>query len=202
MSKRSNKYTRYSLVLIFFVLQLSSFQTIANDEDIWNDVKAGNSFVILRHALAPGTGDPENFDLTQCKTQRNLSAEGTQQAKRIGETLKAHGIDDAAVYSSQWCRCIDTANAMNIKRPEPLPLLNSFYENRERGPAQTQELLQWLKTLDTQKPVILVTHQVVISALTGVFPASGEAVVFTLNEDTNRTDGEVRVDVVHRMLVR
>ena len=91
---------------------------------------------------------------------------------------------------------------MNIKRPEPLPLLNSFYENRERGPAQTQELLQWLKTLDTHKPVILVTHQVVISALTGVFPASGEAVVFTLNEDTNRTDGEVRVDVVHRMLVR
>ena len=202
MGSRSNKYTQYYLALIFSVFQLLSFQTIANDENIWNDVKAGNSFVILRHALAPGTGDPENFDLTQCNTQRNLSAEGTQQAKRIGETLKSHGIDDAAVYSSQWCRCIDTANAMNIKRPEPLPLLNSFYENRERGPAQTQELLQWLKTLDTQKPVILVTHQVVISALTGVFPASGEAVVFTLNEDTNRTDGEVRVDVVHRMLVR
>jgi len=90
---------------------------------------------------------------------------------------------------------------MNLQQPKDLPLLNSFYENREKGPAQTKALLQWLKNLNTEQPVILVTHQVVITALTGVFPASGEAVVFKLKENVASTDVKANVDVIHRMLV-
>lgn len=201
MKQRKKANIRFFPAIILLIFQICSLQVSADNTDVWNDVKSGKSFIIMRHALAPGNGDPENFDLTQCKTQRNLSTEGIQQAQRIGETFRDHGITDAEVYSSQWCRCIDTATAMNLQQPKDLPLLNSFYENREKGPAQTKALLQWLKNLNTEQPVILVTHQVVITALTGVFPASGEAVVFKLKENVASTDVKANVDVIHRMLV-
>ena len=201
MNQREKASPRFFPVLILLIFQICSLAVSADNNDIWNDVKSGNSFIIMRHTLAPGNGDPENFDLGQCDTHRNLSTEGIQQAQRIGETLTGHGLTNAEVYSSQWCRCIDTATAMNIQQPKDLPLLNSFYENREKGPAQTKALLQWLKKLNTEQPVILVTHQVVITALTGVYPASGEAVVFKLKENSASTDVKANVDVIHRMLV-
>ncbi len=153
----------------------------ADTDSMWQDVIDGKSLIIMRHAIAPGTGDPGNFELGDCATQRNLSTEGKQQAGAIGEKFKQAGISEAQVYTSQWCRCIDTAVEMNIGNIREQPLLNSFFGRRELEEEQMQNLRAWLQTLDSDGATILVTHQVVITSLAGVYPASGEAVVFRLD---------------------
>ena len=142
----------------------------------------GGYVVMLRHALAPGVGDPENFRLGDCATQRNLSEEGRAQARRLGERLRAQGIDGAAVYSSQWCRCIETAELLDVGPVRQLPALNSFFGR----PADREPNLEALRTFlaelpEDGPPVILVTHQVTISAMAGHGAVSGEAVVLQAN---------------------
>ncbi|MDX2099408.1 MAG: histidine phosphatase family protein [Leptolyngbyaceae cyanobacterium bins.59] len=147
--------------------------------DLWLQLQQGKGFVVLfRHALAPGTGDPPEFRLNDCSTQRNLSAEGRQQAIRIGEAFRQRNIPVARVLSSQWCRCLETARLMNVGRVESFPVLNSFFQNRSTERSQTEQLRQFiLKNHDTKGVIILVTHQVNITAISNIVPPSGAAVV-------------------------
>lgn len=133
--------------------------------------------VVMRHALAPGIGDPTNFSPADCGTQRNLSAAGRAQAVRIGAALRRAGLRDARVYSSPWCRCLDTATGLGFGAVTPLPLLGSFFEEPQLGRERTRDLRTWIATAP-DGPLILVTHQVNITALSGIVPASGEAAVF------------------------
>ncbi len=133
--------------------------------------------IILRHARAPGVGDPANFRLGDCSTQRNLSAEGRRQAARIGARLRAAGLAETTVYSSQWCRCLETAREMAVGPVVELPALNSFFRTPELERKHDRELREWIAAADLTRPVVLVTHQVNITALTGVFPAEGEIIV-------------------------
>lgn len=159
----------------------------ADEAAAWQALRDGGVIAVMRHALAPGTGDPPGFRLDDCATQRNLSAEGRDQATALGEALRRQGVDVAAVYSSQWCRCLETARLLDLGEVRPLPALNSFFAAPERRAPQMATLRQWLDAelvasgkegpdLDGGA-VVLVTHQVVVSALTGVYPASGETVV-------------------------
>lgn len=129
----------------------------------------------MRHALAPGTSDPAGFDVTDCSTQRNLDDRGRAQAQAIGKALKAQGITFDVIYTSQWCRCRDTATLLNMGVPEEAPALNSFFEDRSTRETQTQAARALIRT--AEGPVMLVTHQVNISALTGQFTSSGEILV-------------------------
>ena len=149
----------------------------AEEQAAWNGLRSGGHVALIRHALAPGTGDPAVFALGDCSTQRNLSDEGRAQAARIGARLRAEGIETARIYSSQWCRCLETAELLGLGPVEALPVLNSFYERRENQERQTRTLESWLAEQNLERPVVLVTHQVNITALTGVFPTSGEMVV-------------------------
>jgi phosphohistidine phosphatase SixA len=153
----------------------------------------GGYVVMLRHALAPGVGDPANFRLDDCATQRNLSEDGRAQARRLGERLRAQGIDQAEVYSSQWCRCLETAELLDLGPVAELPALNSFFSRRaDREPA-LEALRAFLARLpEDGPPVILVTHQVTISAIAGRGTASGEAVVL-------KADGTGQPPVVGRI---
>lgn len=146
-------------------------------EELWSALREGRAFAMMRHALAPGTGDPANFDVDDCATQRNLSVEGREQARRTGDAFRDNGIMMAEVKTSAWCRCQDTASLMNLGTPEVLPALNSFFQNRSARDPQTEALKQWLNEWIGSKPLVLVTHQVNISALTGDFTSSGEIVV-------------------------
>ena len=138
----------------------------------------GGLVIMLRHAPAPGVGDPENFRLGDCTTQRNLSEQGRAQARRLGERLRAHGIDQAEVYSSQWCRCLETAELLMLGPVEQLPALNSFFSRPADRESNLQALRAFLAELpEDGPPVILVTHQVTISAIAGHGTVSGEAVV-------------------------
>ena len=130
--------------------------------------------MLLRHALAPGVGDPPGFQLEDCSTQRNLSEEGRAQAQKIGERLRAAGIDEARVHSSRWCRCLETAERLALGPVIPDPVLDSFFQQPADGPARTAALRERLQTLTPGLPVVLVTHQVNVSALTGQFARSGQ----------------------------
>jgi broad specificity phosphatase PhoE len=143
----------------------------------WDALHKGEVVLMMRHALAPGGGDPPGFRLDDCATQRNLSAEGRTQARRIGEALRNSGITVDAVYSSQWCRCVETAELLGLGPVIQQPALNSFFSDPERRAPQMAELKRWLVDLRPQGVKVFVTHQVVITALTGIFPQSGEGVV-------------------------
>lgn len=144
---------------------------------------SGKHFAIMRHALAPGFSDPANFELRNCSTQRNLSPEGFNQAARISEHFKEKGITEARVYTSQWCRCIDTAKTLGIGMPEELPIINSFFKTPSQRDIQTESLKQWILEQDLSKPLVLVAHQVNMTALTGAYPASGE--IFIIERTTS-----------------
>ena len=148
---------------------------------------------IMRHAIAPGTGDPDNFSVGDCLTQRVLSAEGKQQAEQIGDFLRSNGVQSMQVYSSQWCRCLDTAQLLDFGEVTELPMINSFFNRWENKESQTRETLNWLKNLSANTPVMLVTHQVNITALTGVYPASGEVVVVKIDNGELQVVGSINL---------
>jgi len=147
------------------------------EEQLWDALRSKNHFALIRHALAPGTGDPQEFTLGRCETQRNLSPEGREQAKRIGDLFRVHGIEEAGVFSSEWCRCHDTAELLDLGPVNSLSALNSFFQDFEQRDTRTELLKLWLSRQAMNKPLVLVTHQVNITALTGVFPSSGEIVI-------------------------
>lgn len=142
-------------------------------------LRRGEVVGLFRHALAPGTGDPDNFRLGDCSTQRNLSDAGRAQSRTIGVNLRQLGLNKAAVYSSQWCRCLETARLLELGPVQELPVLNSFFSDRSQASDQTRQLDAWLTARSDPGPLLLVTHQVNITALTGVVPASGELVLIT-----------------------
>ncbi len=151
----------------------------------WSKLQRGESgyVVMIRHALAPGTGDPSNFRLDDCSTQRNLSAEGRAQAVRMGEAFRRRQIRVAKILSSQWCRCLETAKLMNLGPVEPFEALNSFFSQPRAEAKQTEQVRQLIvDNRDTQGVVILITHQVNITAITDVVPRSGEALVLRANQ--------------------
>lgn len=142
--------------------------------------------LMLRHARAPGTGDPPAFRIGDCTTQRNLDAAGRAQARRLGERLARAGIARAIVHSSQWCRCLETARLLDIGPVAELPALNSFHGRPADRGARLAALRDFLARLPVDGPtVVLVTHQVTISAFTGRGAASGGGTVFALNGSGN-----------------
>ena len=144
------------------------------DSDVWRLLRAGGLAVLLRHAQTdPGLGDPPGFRPHQCATQRNLSAAGRAQARRIGEAFREQRIAVAAVRSSAWCRCIDTAR-LAFGRVEPWPALDSFFAGQGDAAAQSRAVRRGLTGLRPPANWVLVTHQVNITALTGETPAMGE----------------------------
>lgn len=167
-----------ALLIPMLLLLLASRPGFAQDaEAAWAALRQGGHVALVRHALAPGTGDPATFRLDDCATQRNLSPAGRAQAKAIGANLRWHGVGVDGVYSSQWCRCLETARLMGLGEVIALPALNSFFTEPEREPRQMGELRAWLAEQPRAGAIVLVTHQVVITALTGIVPASGEIVV-------------------------
>jgi phosphohistidine phosphatase SixA len=134
--------------------------------------------VALRHALAPGIGDPPGFLLKDCTTQRNLDSRGRAEARGIGDTLRHAGLGRAPVYSSRWCRCLETAELLALGPVIPLPALDSFFREPALRGTRTAALRAFLAVEGALgPPTVLVTHQVNISALTGRGTRSGEGVV-------------------------
>lgn len=150
---------------------------LADEAALWAGLRSGSDIALMRHAEAPGTGDPAGFRLDDCATQRNLSDQGRRQAKEASAQFRSEGIASATVYSSQWCRCLDTASGLSLGPVAPQPALNSFFNDAKRDREQTEALRQLIRQRPPGRPIVMVTHQVNITALTGVFPQSGEIIV-------------------------
>lgn len=178
----------------FILLGLSSHWSVAQGAEVLRLLNEPGTHAIMRHALAPGTGDPDNFRLRDCATQRNLDQAGRAQAMAIGSAFRAAGVEFDRVFSSQWCRCLETAKILGLGDVEELPALNSFFEDRSTAESQTRSALRFLHGLGENENVLLVTHQVNITALTGQFPSSGEVLLI-------RTDDAGMLNVVGRYLV-
>ncbi|MET0963104.1 MAG: histidine phosphatase family protein [Noviherbaspirillum sp.] len=149
----------------------------ADDAALWAGLLSGEHVALMRHAQAPGVGDPAGFRLGDCATQRNLSAQGRRQARETGALFRSKGIARATVYSSQWCRCLDTASEMGLGAVTPQPALNSFFENGEQEPEQSEQARRLIRQRPAGAPLIMVSHQVNITALSRIYPQSGEIVV-------------------------
>jgi 8-oxo-(d)GTP phosphatase len=177
-------------VLLLALCMILAIPATAQQADPLAALQQGAAVALVRHATAPGTGDPANSRLGDCTTQRNLSEDGRREARALGKRLRDAGIDEARVYSSQWCRCLETAGLLGLGEVVPLPILNSFFSDRSRGPGQTEALRRMIAEEGDGPPRIFVTHQVNISALTEVFPRSGEIVVVSV-EDPGRVVGRL-----------
>jgi len=177
--------------LIACLLILTPISLLADD---WEALRQPGAIALMRHALAPGTGDPASFRLEDCATQRNLSAQGRAQAQRIGAALREQGIAFDHIWSSGWCRARETAELMEMGPVEVTPALHSFFAGRGNRQAQTQTTMEALSAVAAGARVLLVTHQVNITALTGVFPASGEIIVLQVAPDGNlKVTGRVNI---------
>lgn len=132
---------------------------------------------LMRHARAPGTGDPTGMRLDDCSTQRTLSDEGRDQARALGRRIRAIGLERPRIHTSAWCRCRETAELLGLGPVEHLPPLDSFFGNRQASADQTLALRAVLDDGRDGPPRILVSHQVNITALVGSFPADSELAV-------------------------
>ena len=165
------------LFLIIFISLSSSVKADFN-EKLFKQLNDGGKLIFIRHAYAPGSGDPNNFNLNDCSSQRNLSNEGKIQAKNIGKFFKKNKIMVDKVLSSEWCRCKETADlAFEIFETENF--LNSFYSSKfeKNKKQQMLDLKKYVKKYKGKKNLVLVTHFVVISEALNYAPSSGEIVI-------------------------
>jgi phosphohistidine phosphatase SixA len=138
----------------------------------------------MRHADAPGYGDPRGYQLTQCSTQRNLGEAGKRQAQLTGEWLAKQGITKAQVYSSPWCRCVDTATLLNQGTVKEEVALGSFFDDMSQANKQTEDLAKLIQAERIpypKAPIIMVTHHVNIQSFTGKVLNSGDMILVKVN---------------------
>ena len=147
-----------------------------DDTLAWSALRDG-AIVLLRHANAPGVGDPPAFRLGDCSTQRNLDEVGRSQARRIGAAFVQEKVGVGKVMASQWCRTLETADLAFPGKVAAQAAFNSFFQNNTRAVQQTETARALLQDWSGPGALVVVTHQVNISALTGIVPASGEGVV-------------------------
>ena len=171
-----------SIILAAAILPTGLGSALSGQNELVDRMKAGGHILMIRHAMAPGNGDPSNFRIGDCKTQRNLDDSGRAQARKIGTWLRTRGIESARVYSSQWCRCLETADLIGLGPVHALRALNSFYERiQDREPT-----LRALNDFISRQPtdghlIIFVTHFVTVGAMTGKSVSSGEGILLALH---------------------
>ena len=165
---------------IIFLAFLFSLLISSPVNAYWEPAKEGDKIILIRHSKAPGFGDPPGFKIKDCKTQRNLSKEGVDQSKKIGKLFKKNNIKIDQVLSSQWCRCKDTAKYA-FKNYKEFSALNSTFQSPydKNAKKQIKELKEYIQKWNGNgSNLVLVTHYVIITAITDVVPRSG-AVSYT-----------------------
>ena len=171
-------------IKILFIIFISLTTTIKaeSNKNLIDELKNGGKIIFIRHALAPGGGDPENFDILNCNTQRNLNEVGREQAKQIGNFFSKEKIPIKEVISSEWCRCKETA-AIAFSGYKTEKFLNSFFSEKfkKNKNLQIKNLRSYVDRWDKKKNLIFVTHYVVILEILDYAPSSGEIVISDMN---------------------
>ena len=173
------KFIKFLLILF---ISISSPIKADSNQSLINELKNGGKLIFIRHAYAPGGGDPNNFDINDCNTQRNLSNSGRKQAKNIGIFFIDNNIKIENVYSSEWCRCKETA-LIAFNKFENKNFLNSFFSSKfaKNKDLQIQNLRKFIKDFNGDENLIFVTHYIVISELLNYSSSTGEIVISDKN---------------------
>ena len=167
---------RFLIVVLIFVY---SAKPVLSELDFTSEINHIDANVVfLRHSIAPGFGDPKNFSIDDCSTQRNLSINGILQARSIGQFFIENNIEFSEILSSEWCRCKDTINEMNIGDWKTFSGLSSFFQNFSKKEIVLPLLYDKLNNVKNNEFILLVTHQIVISEITNVSPPSGGIVIY------------------------
>ena len=148
-------------------------------------LRTGGLVLAMRHALAPGTFDPPQFKLGDCSTQRNLSDEGRAQARRIGQWLASRQLQPAAVRSSPWCRCMETAT-LAFGKADQWAALGSPRGASEGTNAESLQALTQAVEAASRVPGrfdVWVTHQFVLNDVVGVSTSAGEGLLLRAGPD-------------------
>ena len=177
---------RTSLFLIILSLLCTQSKLATAQSELASNLHDGQHILLMRHADAPGYGDPKNYQISQCATQRNLGEFGRKQAKGIGDWLSSQGVDQAKIYSSAWCRCVDTATLLNKGAVKKEASLGSFFDDMSLEKRQTKALEAFVKNelaKQSKTPLILVTHHVNIEAFTGKVVGVGDMVLVKVNKN-------------------
>ena len=171
----------FKTIFITFIFLTSGVKADLN-HNLIKEFEQGGKLIFIRHAYAPGSGDPKNFNLNDCSTQRNLNDSGREQSKNIGNFFSRHDIKINKVYSSEWCRCKETA-FIAFKGFETKKFLNSFYSSQfaKNRKKQIKEFQEFINNWNRKENLIFVTHYVVISELLNYAPSSGEIVISDKN---------------------
>jgi broad specificity phosphatase PhoE len=186
-----------TLRFCLFLLALAQMPLQAapmREEALWQALRGGGVTVLMRHAATkPGIGDPPGFTLDQCATQRNLSDTGRADARAVGAAFRREKVTPGAVWSSRWCRCLDTAR-LAFGRAEPEPGLDSmFNDDATQSALKLRELRARLAARRETTPLVLVTHDVNIRALTGESLAPGEMLLLTQRDAKLEVIGRLQV---------
>ena len=171
----------FNIILIIFFTLTIEIRSDQNNETLDN-LKKGGNLIFIRHAYAPGGGDPNNFNINDCSTQRNLSDSGRVQSEKIGKFFKENKIPISSVLSSEWCRCKETAQ-IAFENFETKNFLNSFFSEKfsKNRKSQMINLKKYVDNWDKEKNLVFVTHYVVISEALDYAPSSGEIVIADIN---------------------
>ena len=169
---------KHIYISIFFILNLFVTNNVIADQYVIKELQRGGKLVFIRHALAPGNGDPDNFNINDCSTQRNLNQEGKAQSEKIGNFFKINKIKIDKVLSSEWCRCKDTAK-IAFGDFETFNALNSFYEERfaDNKTSQMKDLTNFISDWKNDSNLIIITHYVVILEILNRGTISGEMII-------------------------
>jgi phosphohistidine phosphatase SixA len=167
----------FKLYLILFICLASSVKADLN-KNLIKKLQNGGKLIFIRHAYAPGAGDPKNFNINYCNTQRNLSDTGKKQAKNIGNFFLKNNISIEKIYSSEWCRCKDTA-LIAFKKFETQKFLNSFFSSKftHNKDIQMKNFKNFIKNWDRKQNLVFVTHYVIISEILNYASLSGEIII-------------------------
>lgn len=178
--------------ILLCATSIVSAQSIVSGDAAWSLLEQPGHHAIMRHALAPGTGDPSAFVIDDCSTQRNLSPAGRADARRTGERIASRRIRVDRVLSSQWCRCVDTATLLGLEPVEPIEALNSSWlRDAAYTDAQTAAATQLLTGLPADQTAVLVTHAANILALTGYSVSSGGILILEVSNGNISVVGEI-----------
>lgn len=181
-----------SLVLVCLSLLLLGAQPAL--AGLLEDLTDGQHVLLMRHADAPGVGDPPGYRLDQCSTQRNLGEVGRKQSVLIGRWLTAQGVSNPKIFSSAWCRCIDTGRLLALGAVSVEPSLNSFFDDMSLANSQTAALQRFITAslkAHPKQPLVLVTHHVNIQALTGRVVSVGDMVLVRVKPDGSHVSHQV-----------
>ena len=176
----------FNIILIIFITLTNGIKADSENQ-ILENLKTGGKLIFIRHAYAPGGGDPDNFDINDCSTQRNLSNSGREQSQKIGNFFRENKIPISLVISSEWCRCKETAH-IAFGNYETKNFLNSFFSEKfaKNKKTQIKNLKKYINNWNNDKNLVLVTHYVLISEVLNYAPSSGEIVI--ANKNFNKID--------------